>query len=569
MNLIESARRSVNYLTRSVDMKRSAMPYFMTFWHEDGMEYRHNPWDVVEDPGRFSAGVALARYMIGDDRTTESERLWKKHLKTLWDDRFSLYAVPRGLCFVQSDPTAAHYCGSVHTLEDDAACNWDNRSVYMGMVLRGLLFGDEECITMGRRVIEGYKRWAVHDKKKKWSYYTTSGLAGKNMPPDPDAPPAAGQEMGGIITVLVKDYEWFGDTSSLELAVALANCMMHFAELGGPWPPNYNTHSYFHYLAGLVRLYANTSDRGYLQYAKRHFDYYAGRFASSFGWVSEWPDVDIMPQTPASKKKGILPAAEGCSTVDLIDAAIMLAKHGYPEYWAVAERAARNYLVQGQVCDVSGLPKGKIAEDDDNSSFTDIPARLVGNLAGWGDPNDIVNFNNRTGRRVFQACCGAHCPYGLFQVWDNTVSREGETISINMSFDRETPFVKTMHIVGDAVAKFEIELKTTSRLRIRIPEFATHDDLSVFVNGIKADFTIDGHYGDLGGLQKGAKVVLTYPSAERVVTEQIPIYEETYRVKWSGTDIVEIDPPGTNLPVFIGLSYASPNPGSVRDIFGL
>ena len=567
MNLIESAARSINYLTRSVDMRRMAMPYFMTFWHKEGMEYRHNPWDVVEDPGRFSAGVALARYMLGDDETTESERLWKQHLATVWDDDFGLYAVPKGFQFVQTDPDAARYCGSVHTLDADSTCTWDNRSAYMGLVLRGLLFGDEECIRMGRRVIEGYRRWAARDSKREWAYYTCAGMTRDRMP-DPDGEPVPGQEMGGILTVLVKDYEWFGDQESLELAVGLANCMMHFAPLGQPWQAHYNMHSYYHYLGGLVRLYAATADRRYLDYAAEHFDYFAPRVTSSFGWVCEWPHAQIMPDSP-NTWQGILPAAEGCSTVDFIDTAIMLAKHADPAYWAVAERATRNYLVRAQVHDVSPLPTGRMADDDENSSFTDIPQRLIGNLAGWGDPNDIVNFGNRTGRRVFQACCGAHCPFGLFQAWDNTATRDGDTVSINMAFDRETPFVRTVHTVGNQTGRFEIHLKADARLRVRVPEFAHHDDLSAHVDGSQIEVAAEGCYADLGQLSRGARVTVTHPLALRVVSELVPIYDTTYDVTWLGNDVARIEPPGENLPIFTDLSFPPTDPGATRDVFGI
>ena len=566
MNLVVNAQRSINYLTRSVDMGRMAMPYFMTFWHEGGMEYRHNPWDVVEDPGRFSAGVALARYMIGENRRSESERLWKEHLKSVWDDEFSLYAIPEGFQFVQSDPAAANCCGSVHTHDAKSTCNWDNRSVYLGLVLEGLLFGDEESIVMARRVIEGYKRWAVHDKSKKWCYYTSSGMTAKMMP-DPEAPPVAGQEMGGILTALVKDYEWFGDATSLELAIGLANCMMHFAQIGQPWPPNYNTHSYYNYLAGLVRLYGKTSDRRYIDYAKRHFDHYTAKFASSFGWVTEFPDIDVMSSSPSSRRNELpVPCCEGCSAVDMIDTALMLAKHGCPEYWAVAERAIRNYLVKAQVSDPSVFPTSVLGEDTTDSSFKDIPSRLVGQLVGWGEPNDIVSFDNRTGRRVFQACCGAHCPYGIFQAWDNTVSQNGEHVAVNLGFDRETPLIKTVH-TANSTGRFDIDVKQDCQLSVRVPEFVEGHQFAAMVDGKETRFDVDGLYARLGLLSRGSKVVLMYPLHKRVARETVPVYEKTYEVTWLGTDIVKMDPPGNLLPIFDGLVHPEPDCGATNDIF--
>ncbi|MBN1555398.1 MAG: hypothetical protein JXA11_11685 [Phycisphaerae bacterium] len=568
MNLIESVHRNINYLTRSVDQNRAGIPYFMTFWHENGMEYRHNPWDVVEMVGRFTLGMALNRYITGMDQPFDIEGNWFAHLQTVWNEEFGLYAAPQGWRFIQTDPAAADYCGSLSSCEDDIAMYWDNRPVYLGLALRGLLMGDSEALEWSRKTIEGFKRWAVQDRQRQWAYYTTSSVRGRELP-DQSAPPFPGQNMGGILTLLVKDYEWFDDEDSLELAVGLANCSMDMIRLHDPWPKGYNTHSYFHYLAGLGRLYEQTADRRYLDYAKEHFDDYLPRFSSSFGWVAEWPDVDIMSNTPASRQKGNVPLAEGCSTVDAVDAAIILARCGYDEYWAVAERFARNYMLRSQVSDIQNLPKGVIAEENEHSSFLDIPDRLLGTMAGWGAPDDIVDFEGRNGRRVFQSCCGSHFPYGVFQVWDHTAMMENGTVSIHFAFDRETPFVHTVHTTNSDTGQFTIKMKQDAALRVRIPEFVNVETLLASVDGKPIPCSRDGRYADFGSQKKGIPVQLTYPMNKRTTTEHIPIWGKECQIDWLGTDVVGITPKGTRLPIFNGIPFAPSNTGAIRDVLKL
>jgi hypothetical protein len=511
--------------------------------------------------------MALNRHMAGIDNAHDIEGIWLEHLKNIWSEKIGFYTVPKGWQFIQTDPSAADYCGALSSREDAIAMYWDNRPVYLGLVLRGLLFGDAEALEWGRKVIQGFKRWAVHDRERQWSYYTSSAIFYQSAPDNND-PPLPGQNMGGMLTLLVKDYEWFNDEESLDLAIGLANCSMDMIRLHDSWPKGYNTHSYFHYLAGLGRLYEKTSNRRYLDYAKSHFDYYLPRFASSFGWVAEWPDVDIMPDTPASRQKGNVPLAEGCSTVDAVDAAIVLARCGHDEYWDVAERFARNYMLRAQVSNVDHMPKGVIAEENEHSSFVDIPDRLVGNLAGWGAPDDIVDFNGRNGRRVFQACCGGHLPYGLFQVWDHTAMLRDGIVTINFSFDRETPFVRTAHTIGET-GQFTIDLKQNAALRIRMPACIEMGALKVFVNGQSTSYMHEGGYVNFKPLKKGTRVQLAYPIIEKATTERIPIWKKECQIDWRGTDVAGMTPPGTRLPIFNSISYSPPDAGATRNVLKL
>ena len=161
MTVVPHARASIAYLLACTDPGRSSIPYFMGFWHKDGMELRHSPWDIVENTGRAAYSLALNQAMTGDTAEPAVAGAWKRHLASVWDPALLLYAVPDGLSFLPTDPAAQESLGVFRSSDFAVGSLWENKAVYLGLTAGGLLYGDEERIEMGRRVLQGIRRWIV------------------------------------------------------------------------------------------------------------------------------------------------------------------------------------------------------------------------------------------------------------------------------------------------------------------------------------------------------------------------------------------------------------------------
>ena len=98
-------------------------------------------------------------------------------------------------------------------------------------------------------------------------------------------------------------------------------------------------------------------------------------------------------------------------------------------------------------------------------------------------------------------------------------------------------------------------MKEDLELEVRIPEWVKQEDVRCMVNSKNIKIAMDGRYVKAGKVEKDNTVTIEFPIHER--TETIIVENQKYRVIIRGNDVVSIDPPGENGPLYQRGHYRS------------
>jgi hypothetical protein len=110
---------------------------------------------------------------------------------------------------------------------------------------------------------------------------------------------------------------------------------MWATRFGCPYCRTGHVHSRLSVATGVMRLGFATGRAELVAWGKRVFDWTLRTQCASFGWVGEVMD---------HYDRG----CETCGIVDAIEAAALLARNGYDDYWGIVERFGRNHLLESQ-----------------------------------------------------------------------------------------------------------------------------------------------------------------------------------------------------------------------------
>jgi len=106
-----------------------------------------------------------------------------------------------------------------------------------------------------------------------------------------------------------------------------------------------------------------------------------------------------------------------------------------------------------------------------------------------------------------------------------------------------------------------INLRTDRRLRVRIPEWASLEQVQAFCNAKRISGATSGRWLDLGDRKAGEVATVRYPLRSRLTRERVggsgksggfaPAAEQReFVVQWRGSSVVSISPRGEMWPVF-------------------
>ena len=298
-------------------------------------------------------------------------------------------------------------------------------------------------------------------------------------------------------------------------------------------------------LAGILRLAGHTGNKKHIEWVKKQFDYIIKVYGSSFGWIAEQA-----LSNKESLKHGYTQSCESCTVTDAIDTAMLLAKSGYPQYWNIAEKFIRNYFDQAQLTDSSWMTRSASLrarkEDTIVSSFKNIPQRSLGCYVGWGGINDFVHPAAKR-RKTVQNCCGPHCAYGTFLIWNNIVTKTKEGVWINLSLNRDTKWAQVNSYIPYE-GKVEITMRTNADLHVRIPGNVNKNAVNVYVNGNKINKILQEGYIVVKNLKIGQQAVVEYPLEIEKKSEKVMGKE--YKLEWKGDTVINISPSGKIAPFF-------------------
>jgi hypothetical protein len=300
--------------------------------------------------------------------------------------------------------------------------------------------------------------------------------------------------------------------------------------------------------------------------------------ARAIGTQSGWFPEQI--NNPDNNRSNL---SETCALVDMIESAILLAQHRDPAYWHDVERYAHNHILVHQMVDTgwekemtpTPLAQHPLRFPGDTHPFAEGMVRgdsvmpsLVGGFAGWGGVtalSDDSAFGNTN-----QHCCNGSGARALYDLWHYAVSDQAGEFKINLHLHRNHAAAEILaqEIVPaaeneTAAGALQIKVKQQRRLLVRIPEFVTAGEMKARINGNPVATSEERAFINLGAVQPGDKVDVTYPLKPRTSEERVAPGQFTFH--WRGATVVAASPQQKIRPLFTDSRFldAPPSIGPV------
>jgi len=339
-------------------------------------------------------------------------------------------------------------------------------------------------------------------------------------------------------------YKLTGHEPALKLARGLVNRVMQDEEVfgkDGRWLTDH-FHSNTAALIGILEYATTVGDQELVGFVKNSYEFGKSCGEPLVGYYSEI--------IPGSERYEIHKTCETCEVADMLVLGVKLTLAGAGDYWEDVDRCIRNQFVENQITSTDWVER--ITEDEECryrdkdqplqlwEDETDAVERSVGSWAGWAKANDGMQLS-------LMQCCAGNAGRSMYYVWDSIVTREDDTVKVNLHLNRASRWVDVYsHLPYEG--KVVVKVKDAPNLSIRIPEWTEQDKVTCTLNESDQAFTRCGNYIEVTGLKKGDSVCVQFPMRERTLFREIG--EETYRLTIKGNTVIDIDPEGKIYPLY-------------------
>jgi hypothetical protein len=512
---------------------------------------------------KFLESVPRMRIMSGSDHGANVEECWK-------DVLFRMIG-PDGLLY-----TPLLGPGCVRPRGDDVPrgdqmVDQQVNGLALGAIATYAALGEADIWgPIGRGVVDGLRRLAVSRDDmayfEKWRY--DPGQAG-----DPSAPRPLGTFAAyGMWPArrLIHFYRVSGYQPALDLAGQLCRYVVREGQYFGPnceflrdnpdpEGPRYNvTHFHHHAMTILTCLeYGLTADdQEMLDFAVQAFPVAKTYGECLLGYFPESVNRNG-PHTCLERAQ----TCEICEVADMVRIALRMAEAGFGDaYWDDADRWVRNQLAEGQFLRYSwiyrlhqGDPPSQMAP---HMTAEQVGKRNIGAFGGWMSPNDWVKFDRRACAPLndvrgfvqgIMHCCTGNGTRALYDAWRNIVHVKGEEVVVNLLLNYTDPMLDIGSHVPYA-GQVDIKVKQGCRLSVRMPGWVDLAQVECKVDQSPRSWVLNGRRIQIGEVEPGQSVQVTFPLAER--TDCVTINDQRYFLVRKGHDVVFIDPPGKLCPLY-------------------
>lgn len=538
-NLYDRVKLGMNFLSNNVDKRQNCRPFFSTMFKNDPAENRHDFPDFCDLTSRYIEAFIVSRKMLGITEPNSTENALKELFFSYFDcgDGFSYRPKP-------SKPYYSIVYGCMYDAHE--AEGFDQARVLWALIE---LYESEQETSVLKRIkdiLEGMKRVMVF--KDDYGYYDR-GKWEPNFIVDHQAAPMLHQFYfaGTQIQPLIECYKRCGIDLALELASRLAKYIVYVSEYfedNGTFkfqddknnPFNVldgHVHSRLATVAGCIDISVQIKDAEMLHRMKFGFDDFITNHSSSFGWIPEFLNRHGDP----------LEGCETCAVMDMLKCCISFAQAGYKEYYSIAERIARNQLLENQLLDTKLIVNNYHLDDSEQSVWHSVADMVRGGFAGWAAPNDFIG--NCDMHFCLMNCCGPAGIRALYDIWSSIYSYDGRDLNVNILMDKYDNVVEIKHF-----QPYEnlIEITANCRLNLSLPLRNWLETPQALLNGRKIELVKYPDRWYVAPMNKNDKVVISYNTDEKVKEEFCN--GRLFKTRWRGDTVVGISPNGRYMPFY-------------------
>ena len=527
LELPDRAELAIHHMTTNVDHRLKNTPYFYLHMNGEPPGCFHEPWDWGDVTGRYLDALVSLRQITGSRTGMDIENSLKDLLVSTLDNK-------NGLTYRMKTPWS-----------NDEAGMFDQGRTLGAFLSLYMATDRKKYLDYAAKMIDGLWNIAVHiqrkDKGYSYCYYPFSTY-GKNAWDAKETAEPTCYGGGSTILPVVKYYEITGSQKAGELAERLVNFIVFesgiFDDTGSFLPPDMipdrpHFHSKSLTFLGVLKFAVLEKRKDLIEWSRKAYNW-AYAQGSSFGWFPE--GVGALNHDPT-------PWSETCCTADMIEAAILLAQNGYPEYWNDVERFTRNYLVEAQVMDIGWiLEQAKIKKrDTKRSCFKNAPEMMRGGFVGRCLPHDLIADGFQMG-----CCCGAGAR-ALYQVWDNATNFDKGNLYVNLLLNKRTPYADIQsHLPYDGIVN--VTINQPCSLYVRIPEWASKDSFLIFSDSEDIHSSWKKEYLYFPSVKPGEDLSIRF--FVRMVLTSETIQKWRFDILWHGDTIMQMSPKGDKVPLY-------------------
>lgn len=506
VDLLERIRLARSALLGILDTDRQHLPYWNCEFDKGDLQYfKHGPydgegvWDRIHNTGRVLHGLTMAEAITG-------EKTDPTIIADLTRIMVGVFSAGDGLPG-DSDTKDGKRAMSLHNLRE---------------ALNGLTAliqrGEPQAAPLAQQLVRRL-RASLDDKGRLHMDRLPSYVGAYSSQPHME---------GRTVDALVRYYRVSGDAVALETAglitgFALKHC---FTEVGALTPlAGTHGHSINVLVAGMIDYAIEINDAALLAQARRTFDVGLAQINSSFGWSME------------SVHRLVL-RGEANNTGDLLRAALLLGRAGFPEYYGRAERILRGHLLPSQLLDVSGYSDDPAAKED---RYRSLASRCRGGFA-VPTPNDL-QLNPQAPLHICDITSGA--VDALCETYRAAVQEDAQDARVHLLFSVATPTTRVQSALSRE-GRIEVAPGGGRNAWVRIPAWVAPAEVGVEVNGVTAKPHFIGSYVFVAGDAQTPTVIVKFPLREARTVETV-VYQP-FTIDWRGDQIVAMSPPAVPNP---------------------
>lgn len=530
--LPDRARLAINCLNGCLNPKHHHLPFCLTDLTGNPPRMAHTQFDWSDHTSRVIDALLLAKAMTGDAAAG-------RHLPAL-TELFDQGFAADGLHYTPDNPWSFRHANMHY-----------QRSVLNALLSLALVEGSVAARRQGDKLARGLTDVSIH--REGYAYFPSVERLPDGWPRGDWSILGSGVDPantnGRLIFGLSRLAELLPDSGASELAGAYARHVMHASSAFGA-DGSFATgmefrEGHFHSravtLLGVIRYGYGQRDASAIEWGRRVFDR-ALQYGTTFGWF------------PERLVKARAHGCETCAIVDMMEAAIWLAKCGHVQYWEHAERFLRNQLLESQVTRIDWIePSIRPAEDGEWETTENVAERSLGGFAGWSQPNDLVSkvMHNWD----LYTCCSAQGVRGLFNAWSHATTADAAAVSVNLLINSVSEHA-TVKSWLPAEGRVEVTINRDSDVRIRVPSWVEPRNLVLKVDGKETALRFsDAVFVHTGPLRAGSVVEASFPVTTATTSETV--LDTTYRIEWRGDTVIDVSPGGTRVPLYQRQSSAT------------
>lgn len=565
LDLAERARLAVNGLTEPLDADYD----YELYWIVDLLAKKPVMGHTIDDhvQARFFQALPLVRLASGSRQNMDVERsLLKTHLK-MQEKNGLMYIPIKGRPWALP-PQPNPWAGLDKLPKGEHWCSISmNGGILGGLCVYSLIDPDGPWREAANRLAKGLQNLLIREKDVAYLFRNYGEIKNRVVKPK-TKPKGLRASVAGWVAQGLAQTACIGNDSAVGDAEKMMRYVMrdsgYFGEDGRfneEFPDEKHNIIHFHahtsQIMTTLDVVLATGNKDLLGFAERAYEYAKSQGSYVMGFFPEWLSYKGggYGQGPCS--------SEMCEVADMVASAIKMCKLGIDK-WDDVDRWVRNHFAEGQLTNVNWLKDGHLQPVDRKKeplpgAGCDAPRavtrervaeRNIGTFSGWPSANDFVQGRGFS----IMHCCTGNATRAIYYVWKNILSYEKKKLKVNLLLNRSSLWADIdSHIPYRG--QVEIKIKQDVDLEVRIPEWVKPYQAKCRVNNTPCKVGFKGRYMQAGNVGANDTVVVEFPIYER--TETLIVEKQKYTIIRRGNEIVHIDPPGTNCPLYQRAHYRS------------